>query len=127
MIVAQLGAIKAGHPYLLVDSSVPAQKAKQLIEAARTALVLEPAQVAALTAGPQPAGIPSQGWRPGPGDPWAFLLPSGAGAGAPCVEISCASLSSLIVGTLSKHLLAESGETGIRLLSSQVASPCMDG
>ena len=45
MIVGFLGAIKAGHPYIPIDTSLPAQRIKSVLEIAKSPPVFTPEQI----------------------------------------------------------------------------------
>lgn len=53
MLVAFLACIKSGHPYVPVDTSVPFERVRQIIEASGTKLLLSPQEV--------PAGLRREG------------------------------------------------------------------
>lgn len=46
MLVAFLACVKAGHPYIPIDSSVPLERVRQIIEASGSPLLLSPQSVA---------------------------------------------------------------------------------
>lgn len=50
MMVAFLGAVKSGHPYVPIDTSIPTQRAERIVENAKAALTLTPEKVRAALA-----------------------------------------------------------------------------
>ena len=50
MLVAFLGAVKSGRPYVPIDISIPAQRVERIVAAAGAALTLSPARIASLPA-----------------------------------------------------------------------------
>src|SRR5215469_15351863 len=55
VLVAFLGAVKAGHPYAPIDTIVPPQRVERTIATAGAALTLTPDTVAVLAEGPATA------------------------------------------------------------------------
>lgn len=45
MLIAFLACVKAGHPYVPVDTSVPLERVRQILEASGTSLLLSPQEV----------------------------------------------------------------------------------
>ena len=46
MLVGFLGAVKAGHPYVPIDTSLPEQRIQRILALANASLVLRPADIA---------------------------------------------------------------------------------
>ncbi|HMA38040.1 MAG TPA: D-alanine--poly(phosphoribitol) ligase subunit DltA [Chloroflexia bacterium] len=74
MLIAFLGAVKAGHPYIPLDTSLPPARIAQIVAAAGARLTLTPASVAALPAAL--AAPPAR--RIGPADPYYIIFTSGS-------------------------------------------------
>ena len=55
MLVAFLGVVKSGRPYVPIDLSIPAQRVERIVQTAGAALTLTPARIASLPAIPSPA------------------------------------------------------------------------
>jgi D-alanine--poly(phosphoribitol) ligase subunit 1 len=55
MLIAFLGAVKSGRPYVPIDLAIPEQRAERIVQTAGAALVLTPERVAEITAEPRPA------------------------------------------------------------------------
>lgn len=51
MLIGMLGALRAGRPYVPVDTAVPRHRLESIVEAARARIVLTPERIAELTAG----------------------------------------------------------------------------
>lgn len=109
-LVACLGVLKAGHPYIPIDSAIPSRQVDQRLEAGRAVLTLTPGQVAALAAGPQPVGVPAPGWRPVRSDPWCILFPDGWTGGLDRQVITAGDLESLVEAHLVERSGAGTGE-----------------
>ena len=52
MLIAFLGAVKSGRPYVPIDLSIPAQRAERIVQNAGAALTLTPALVREMLAAP---------------------------------------------------------------------------
>ncbi len=55
MLIAFLGAVKSGRPYVPIDISIPAQRVERIVANAVAAVTLTPARVAEIIAGPRTA------------------------------------------------------------------------
>src|SRR6266545_1671186 len=62
MLIAFLGAVKSGRPYVPLDTSLPAQRIERIVASSGAALTLTPARVAELSGGADPA--PPRGHDP---------------------------------------------------------------
>lgn len=108
MLVAFLGAVKSGHPYVPVDVSLPAQRVEGIIAAAGARVTLTPAEVARLMAdtGGDAEALPAVG----PDDPYYIIFTSGSTGEPKGVVITLGCLTSFCRWMLDEQLLVEGGE-----------------
>jgi len=77
MLIACIGALKAGHAYVPIDTVIPEDRAAYMTEASRAAMVLTPDQVAAITS--KRPGTKGAEWRAPQGDePFYSMFTSGS-------------------------------------------------
>jgi D-alanine--poly(phosphoribitol) ligase subunit 1 len=107
MLIAFLGAVKAGHPYVPLDRSLPPQRIERIISTAGAQLTLTPDEVAALTAAPETP--PPR--RLGPADPYYVIFTSGSTGEPKGVVISLGCLTSFVTWMVGEQTLAEQQET----------------
>ncbi len=109
MLIAFLGAVKSGHPYIPIDTSIPSQRVERILATSGAPLTLTPARVAECTAEPAPA---SATWRPVEwNDPYYIIFTSGS-TGEPkggVITLEC--LTSFVEWMLAEQPLMELGET----------------
>jgi len=107
MLVAFLGAAKAGHPYIPLDTALPPHRVERIVSAAGARLTLTPSSVAALRA--RPSGLRSR--RLGPHDPYYVMFTSGSTGEPKGVVITLKCLASFVNWMLAEQGLAEGSET----------------
>jgi D-alanine--poly(phosphoribitol) ligase subunit 1 len=107
MLVAFLGAVKAGHPYVPVDTALPPRRVERIVTLSGARLTLTPAGVAALSDGSEPA--PAR--RLGPSDPYYIIFTSGSTGEPKGVVITLGCLTSFLTWMLAEQPLAERRET----------------
>jgi D-alanine--poly(phosphoribitol) ligase subunit 1 len=107
MLIAFLGAVKAGHPYVPLDSSLPPQRIERIISTAGAQLTLTPSEVAAVTATP----VSPPPHRVGPSDPYYIIFTSGSTGEPKGVVITLGCLTSFVTWTLAEQQFAEQQET----------------
>jgi D-alanine--poly(phosphoribitol) ligase subunit 1 len=109
MLVAFLAAVKAGHPYIPLDSSLPARRVETIIQTARASLLLTPEKVRELILTPiELGGFVTR--HPEPGSPWYIIFTSGSTGTPKGVVITRECLESFIDWTLAEQKFVEGQE-----------------
>jgi D-alanine--poly(phosphoribitol) ligase subunit 1 len=111
MLIAFLGIVKSGHPYIPLDSSLPSQRVETILETAKATMLLTPDKVREL-AKPletEPSAHPIH--HPAAEDAWYIIFTSGSTGEPKGVVITCGCLESFIDWIASEHTFAEGGET----------------
>ncbi len=107
LLAGFLGAVKACHPYVPLDTALPSQRVLRIISAAGARLTLTREGIAAL---PQaPSLDPAR--RIGPVDPYYIIFTSGSTGEPKGVVITLGCLTSFVDWMLAEQGLAEGGET----------------
>ncbi|MEP6668866.1 MAG: D-alanine--poly(phosphoribitol) ligase subunit DltA [Chthoniobacter sp.] len=108
MLVAFLGAVKSGRPYVPIDLSIPPQRAERIVQNAGAALTLTPAAVREALAAPRATAKP----KPVTGeDPYYIIFTSGSTGEPKGVVITLNCLTTFVIWTLGEQKFPELDET----------------
>jgi D-alanine--poly(phosphoribitol) ligase subunit 1 len=107
MLIAFLAAVKSGHAYIPIDTSLPAQRVKIILETAGARLSLTPAEIKMRLQEHkgQPVILPAR--KISPSMPWYIIFTSGSTGEPKGVVITYACLVSFIDWMLAEQPLAE--------------------
>ncbi len=108
MLVAFLGAVKSGRPYVPIDTSIPAQRAERIVTSAGAAVTLTPELVREALETPR-AAVQLQ---PVSGDdPYYIIFTSGSTGEPKGVVITLNCLTTFVTWTLGEQKFPELNET----------------
>lgn len=108
MLIAFLGAVKSGRPYVPIDLSIPAQRAERIVENSGAALTLTPALVKETLAGPTPDVQPN---RVSGEDPYYIIFTSGSTGEPKGVVITLNCLTAFVLWMNGEQKFAAETET----------------
>jgi D-alanine--poly(phosphoribitol) ligase subunit 1 len=103
LLVAFLGVVKAGHPYIPLDTSFPASRVAQIVEGAGARLTLTPPRIRELWAGGERGPAPGLG----PDDPFYVIFTSGSTGAPKGVIITLGCLTTFLQWILDEQAFAE--------------------
>jgi D-alanine--poly(phosphoribitol) ligase subunit 1 len=109
MTVAFMACIKAGHPYVPLESSLPEQRVKAVVETAQSPLVLTVEEIRGIleTSEEKPGfQIRNRALE----DVWYIIFTSGSTGNPKGVMITRASLENFITWTIAEHGMQEASE-----------------
>ena len=106
MLIAFLGAVKSGRPYVPLDTALPQQRIDKILETSRAALVLTPKDVLQFSA----SQVRGSARRVQVDEPFYILFTSGSTGEPKGVIITLASLEHFITWMLAEQRFTEFGE-----------------
>jgi len=110
MLIAFLGAVKSGHPYIPLDSSLPSQRVETILETAKASSFLTPDKVKELVSQSKEGESNFPIHRPTLDDAWYIIFTSGSTGEPKGVVITCGCLESFVNWILSEQHFAEGKE-----------------
>jgi D-alanine--poly(phosphoribitol) ligase subunit 1 len=106
MLMAFLGAVKSGRPYVPIDTALPPQRVDKVLAVSHAALLLTPEKIAQLSA----SDVPAPGNCVQRDDPFYILFTSGSTGEPKGVVITLACLEHFMNWLLAEQRFAEQGE-----------------
>jgi D-alanine--poly(phosphoribitol) ligase subunit 1 len=106
MLIAFLGAVKSGRPYVPLDTALPQQRIDRILETSRAAVVLTPKDVLQFSA----SQVRGPAKRVQGDEPFYILFTSGSTGEPKGVIITLASLEHFITWMLAEHRFTQLGE-----------------
>jgi D-alanine--poly(phosphoribitol) ligase subunit 1 len=110
MLIAFLGAVKSGHPYIPLDSSLPSQRVKTILETAKAFMLLTPDKVKEMVNQSKEDSSNFEFRHPTLEEAWYIIFTSGSTGEPKGVIITCGCLESFVNWILSEHHFAEGKE-----------------
>ncbi len=110
MLIAFLGAVKSGHPYIPLDSSLPSQRVEKILETAKASMFVTTDKVKELVSQSKAGESKFQIHHPALDDAWYIIFTSGSTGEPKGVVITCGCLESFVNWILSEQHFAEGEE-----------------
>src|SRR6266567_8825349 len=107
MLIAFLGAVKSGRPYVPLDTALPQQRIDKILATSGAALTLTPEDTAQFSA----SNAPTPANRVGRDDPFYILFTSGSTGEPKGVIITLACLEHFLAWMIAEQRFTEPGET----------------
>lgn len=111
MLIAFLGAVKSGHPYIPLDDSYPAHRVETILESAGASMLLTPAYVKGMVEQALQRPAANNIRRPALDDPWYIIFTSGSTGEPKGVIITHGCLESFVNWILPEQGFAIGKET----------------
>lgn len=105
MLLGFLGSVRAGHPYVPLDVSLPAQRVEHIVDSAGAQLVLTPTRIAEML--DAPSGLPDK--RLADTDTYYVMFTSGSTGEPKGVAITLGCLTSFVDWMIGEHGFGEGG------------------
>jgi D-alanine--poly(phosphoribitol) ligase subunit 1 len=106
MLIAFLGAVKSGHPYIPLDTSLPVSRVERIVSSSGAQLTLTPERIAELSNVTADATPRRVRWD----DPYYIIFTSGSTGEPKGVVITLEALTSFVEWMLGEQTLLERGE-----------------
>jgi len=110
MLIAFLGAVKSGHAYIPLDTSLPSQRVKTILETAKASMLLTPNKVNELVNQVKEDSSDFQIHHPALNDAWYIIFTSGSTGEPKGVVITSGCLESFINWILAEQHFADGKE-----------------
>jgi len=110
MLIAFLGIVKSGHPYIPLDDSLPSQRVDTIIETANASLLLTPERVRELISEFMPEAFRFESRYPELDDAWYVIFTSGSTGNPKGVVITRGCLESFVDWILAEQNFIEGKE-----------------
>lgn len=107
MLIAFLASVKAGHPYIPIDTALPSHRIAKIIASAGAKVVLTPESMAATKEVRTPLRYPGLN----PADPYYIIFTSGSSGEPKGVSITLDCLTTFVDWMLAEHSFLTSEET----------------
>jgi D-alanine--poly(phosphoribitol) ligase subunit 1 len=107
MLIAFLGAVKSGRPYVPLDTALPQQRIDKILASSRAALMLTPEDISQFSA----SNAPAPAKRVQRDDPFYILFTSGSTGEPKGVIITLACLEHFLACMITEQRFTELGET----------------
>jgi len=111
MLIAFLGIIKSGHPYIPVDTTLPEKRVKSILDISKTQIMLNPESIGKIIEEQAALNSRAPQVEIHPKDPWYILFTSGSTGEPKGVVITAGCLETYLEWTLTEQGYKEKSET----------------